>query len=179
MPRPIILTEDMKQTVRDEFEKTLTNAKMSDGKFNYSKSFKYENKKARVMLSHTAYTKILALVTDFTDEVGWHGSVIRNNDDFIIEDIFVYPQEVTGATVNTDQELYTDWLYELDDEVFDKLRMHGHSHCNMSVSPSGVDSHHREQIIEQLDGDMFYIFMIWNKSLSVHDCGCNGFIEII
>ena len=85
-----------------------------------------------------------------------------------IEDIFVYPQEVTGSTVNTDQEEYTKWLYELDDEIFNKLRMQGHSHVNMSVSPSGVDDKHRQQILDQLEQNMFYIFMIWNKSLSVH-----------
>jgi hypothetical protein len=46
--------------------------------------------------------------------------------------------------------------------------MQGHSHVNMGVSPSGVDERHRQQILEQLEIDMFYIFMVWNKSLSVH-----------
>ena len=46
--------------------------------------------------------------------------------------------------------------------------MQGHSHCNMGVSPSGVDDRHRQKIIDQLEPDMFYLFMIWNKSLSVH-----------
>ena len=48
------------------------------------------------------------------------------------------------------------------------MRMQGHSHVNMSVSPSGVDSGHREKILDQLDADMFYIFMIWNKRLDTH-----------
>jgi len=38
----------------------------------------------------------------------------------------------------------------------------------MGVSPSGVDDTHRQQILDQLDPDMFYVFMIWNKSLAVH-----------
>jgi hypothetical protein len=38
----------------------------------------------------------------------------------------------------------------------------------MGVSPSGVDDKHRQQILNQLEPDMFYIFMIWNKSLTVH-----------
>ena len=46
--------------------------------------------------------------------------------------------------------------------------MQGHSHVNMGVSPSGVDDKHRQQILDQLEKDMFYIFMIWNKSLTVH-----------
>ena len=142
---------------------------MSDGKLSYNKTFNYEDCKATVWLTQEAYKKTLALVTEFNDEVGWHGAVSRINDsEFLIEDIFVYPQEVTGSTVNTDQELYTEWLYGLDDLVFPKIRMQGHSHVNMGVSPSGVDNQHRRQILEQLEPDMFYIFMIWNKSLSVH-----------
>jgi len=133
---------------------------------------------------------------EFKDEVAWHGSVCRmvndgragnsrTSDDekvsasktldvsdfvseFIIEDIFVYPQEVTGSTVNTDQVAYTEWLYGLDDDTFNTIRMQGHSHVNMGVSPSGVDDKHRQQILDQLEPDMFYIFMIWNKSLSTH-----------
>ena len=169
MPRPIIMTEQMKQSAMDDFTALLKDMKMSDGSLNYSKSFKYKDKSAVVWLTQEAYRKILALVLGFNSEVGWHGIASRSGDnEFTIEDIIVYPQEVTGSTVNTDQELYTDWLYSLDDETFNKVRMQGHSHVNMGVSPSGVDNTHRQQIIEQLDSGMFYIFMIWNKSLSIH-----------
>jgi len=163
------MTEEMKQQARDDFAATLEGVKMSDGKFNYSKSFKYENAGAVVWLTQEAYRKIATLVTEFPDEVGWHGTVSRSSDnEFTIEDIFVYPQEVTGSTVNTDQKAYTNWLYELEDDIFNSIRMQGHSHVNMGVSPSGVDDKHRQQILDQLEPDMYYIFMVWNKSLSVH-----------
>ena len=174
MPRPIIMTDDMKQQALADFTETLNSIKMSDGKLSYNRSFKYDNSKALVCIAAEAYKKIIALVTEFSDEVGWHGTVSRagnsksDSNEFIVEDIFVYPQEVTGSTVTTDQEAYTKWLYELDDDVFNNLRMQGHSHCNMGVSPSGVDDKHREQILEQLEPDMFYVFMIWNKSLKVN-----------
>ena len=169
MPRPIILTDKLKQKAREDFAEMLNNIKMSDGKFNYSKSFKYETSNAVVWIKQEAYRKMIALVTEFSDEVGWHGTVSRSeNDEYIIEDIFVYPQEVTGSTVNTNQEKYTKWLYELDDETFNKIRMQGHSHVNMGVLPSNVDNKHREQILDQLEKNMFYIFMIWNKSLTIH-----------
>jgi hypothetical protein len=159
----------MKQKARKDFDAMLDGMKMSDGKLNYSKRYEYENSGAVVWFAPEAYKKILALVTEFSDEVGWHGTVHRIGDDeFMIEDIFVYPQEVTGSTVNTDQFEYTEWLYELDDDTFNKIRMQGHSHVNMGVSPSGVDDKHRQQILEQLEKGMFYIFMIWNKSLTVH-----------
>ena len=169
MPRPIILTEEMKQKAKTDFAAMLDSIKMTDGKLHYNRNFEYENSDVTVYIMPEAYKKILALVTEFSDEVGWHGTVSRSADDeFIIENIFVYPQEVTGSTVNTDQTEYTQWLYELDDETFNKIRMQGHSHVNMGVSPSGVDDKHRQQILDQLEKNMFYIFMIWNKSLTVH-----------
>jgi len=169
MSRPIIFTEKMKQQARKDFNAMLNDIKVTDGEINYRKSYGYKDCGAVVWLTAEAYRKILALVTGFSDEVGWHGTVSRESDsEFIIEDIFVYPQEVTGSTVNTDQTEYTKWLYELDDETFNKVRMQGHSHVHMGVSPSGTDVKHRQQILDQLEDDMYYIFMVWNKSLSVH-----------
>jgi hypothetical protein len=163
------MTDKMKQEARKEFAAMLDSAKMADGKLSFRKKFKYDDCKATVWLSQDAYRKTLALVTQFTDEVGWHGTVARVSDnEFLIQDVFVYPQEVTGATVNTDQAAYTDWLYSQPDEVFGSLRMQGHSHCNMGVTPSGVDDKHRQQILDQLETGMFYIFMVWNKSLAIH-----------
>jgi hypothetical protein len=165
------MTDDMKQKAQNEFSTLLENLKMSDGKLNYNVTFNYDKCNATVLITPEAYRKIVALVTEFSDEVAWHGTVTRSLsliNEFTIEDIFVYPQEVTGGTVTTDQDEYSKWLYELDDEVFPKIRMQGHSHVNMGVSPSGVDDNHRKQILEQLDSEMFYIFMIWNKSLSIH-----------
>jgi len=163
------MTDEMKTQALTDFASLLNNVKMSDGKLNYSHSFNYENSKAVVLLTPEAYRKTVALLTEFPSEVAWHGTVSRSGEhEFTIEDVFVYPQEVTGSTVNTDQQEYSKWLYSLDDEVFSKIRMQGHSHVNMGVSPSSVDDRHRQQILEQLEQDMFYIFQIWNKSLSVH-----------
>jgi len=38
----------------------------------------------------------------------------------------------------------------------------------MGVSPSGVDNSHRQSILDQLEHPMFYVFMIWNKSMATH-----------
>jgi hypothetical protein len=169
MAKPIRVTNKMKQKVQKEFAELLAGMKMPDGKINFAKEFKYEKATAVVWLTPLAYRKTMALVTGFSDEVAWHGTAIRKAmNEFVIEDVFVYPQEVTGSAVNTDQQRYTQWLYEFDDETFNKIRMQGHSHVNMGVSPSGVDSGHRDKILEQLDNGMFYIFMIWNKQLRVH-----------
>lgn len=169
MSTPIRVTDDMKTEAQADFAELLENLKMSDGEIRYSKAFKYKDHAAVLWLTPLAYSKTVALINAFSDEVAWHGMAVRKAvNEFIIEDIFVYPQEVTGATVNTDQARYTEWLYEFDDDSFNKIRMQGHSHVNMGVSPSTVDSGHREKILDQLDDDMFYIFMVWNKSLKTH-----------
>lgn len=169
MPKPIRITDEMKQKAQTEFEALLSGMKMSDGTISYSKAFKYDKASATLWLTPEAYRKTVALVTAFSDEVAWHGTVSRRSqNEFIVEDIFVYPQEVTGSTVSTEQEGYSNWLYGFDDEVFGKIRMQGHSHVHMGVSPSGVDSGHRERILDQLEADMFYIFMVWNKRLETH-----------
>ena len=53
-----------------------------------------------------------------------------------------------------------------DDERFENIHMQGHSHVNMAPNPSSVDLNHQEEILNMLGDDDFYIFMIWNKSLS-------------
>lgn len=106
------------------------------------------------------------LIREFNDEVAWHGIATRceEKDTYLISDILVYPQEVTGTTVTTDQEKYQMWLMGQEDDIFNNIRMQGHSHVNMATSPSSVDLNLYESILDQLSGDMFYIFMIWNKS---------------
>jgi hypothetical protein len=137
--KPIRITDDLKKQAQKEFKALLDDLKMSDGEISYSKSFKYKDASAILWMSPVAYAKTLALVNMFSDEVAWHGSVTRTGkNEFIIEDIFVYPQEVTGSTVSTDQEGYSKWLYEFDDDTFNTIRMQGHSHVNMGVSPSHV-----------------------------------------
>ena len=167
MSKPIKLTEDLLQRIQEEFIEKVKSVKMFDGKLEYSRTFQWDdNGKATVFLSSVAFAKMNALIQQFSDEIAWHGVVRRDDNDpsiFYITDILVYPQVVTGATVNTDQEAYQTWLYSFDDETFNGIRMQGHSHVNMSVTPSGVDTTHQEKILEQIGDEDYYIFMIWNK----------------
>ena len=141
----------------------------------------YEDRKAVVNFTASAYLKMSMLVNSFDSEVAWHGTVERNENEFTIKDIFVYPQNVTGATVNTDQDKYEQWLMQLDDDDFNTLRMQGHSHVNMGTSPSSVDLSHQERIVEQLDDNDYYIFMIWNKkgehTIKIFDMLTNTFYD--
>ena len=170
MGKPIKITQEHIDEARQEFETTLNNIKLADGKISYTKTFGSNAEKATVYFTSEAWTKMVALLQEFTDEVAWHGLACRSEDPagYVIYDILVYPQEVTGATVNTDQEKYQVWLMEHEDDVFNNIRMQGHSHVNMTTSPSSVDLTHQEKILDQLEDDMFYIFMVWNKKFESH-----------
>jgi len=169
MSRPIKLTDELLKNIQEEFIAKVKSMKMFDGKLEYSRTFKWEdseNDKATIFLSSVAFAKMNALIQQFDSEVAWHGVVHRDEEDptiFRIMDILVYPQVVSGVTVNTDQDAYQTWLYAFDDDVFNNIRMQGHSHVNMGVSPSGVDTTHQEKILGQIRDDDYYIFMIWNK----------------
>lgn len=109
------------------------------------------------------------LVARYDTEVQWHGQVRRLSDfEFEIFDIIVPPHEVSGTTVTSEYRPYCEWLNGLDDETFTTVKFHGHSHVNMSVSPSGTDTKYRLDLVTQLPkptdvNDVFYIFFIVNK----------------
>lgn len=164
MSRILRLTPEAIEKCCKKFEDSLNNATKFDEKFKYTEDFS-TGEKTTVWFTPDAWTKMVALIHDYASEVGWHGIASRTeNGDYLISDILVYPQVVSGSTVNTDQKEYEMWMMRQEDDIYNNIRMHGHSHVNMSPSPSGVDDTHRDGIIEQLEDDMFYIFMIWNKS---------------
>lgn len=183
MSKVIKLTQEHIDDLRSSFEEALATGKFSDGKFTFTKDLGKLDRKATVFFTPLAWCKQSQLVSNFDKEVGWHGVAKRgdNPDTFIIEDILVYPQEVTSATVTTDQEKYQMWLMNHDDEVFNNIRYQGHSHVNMGTSPSTVDINLYEQILDQLEDDMFYIFMIWNKrgekTIKIYDLRENVYFE--
>ena len=168
MSKPIKLNEELIQKYAEEFEAALRGEKFPNGKITFSKTVEYDKGEvppATVVFEPKAYAKMLSLLHAFDSEVAWHGVVTRDEDVFYIHDILVYPQEVSGATVNTDQEGYQRWMMELPDEVANHLHLQGHSHVNMGTSSSGVDETHQQSILKMIPNDGFYIFMIYNKRL--------------
>lgn len=140
-------------------------------KFNLN-DFKDE-RTAEIKFTPTAWIKTRALVDEYKTEVQWHGVAERESESvFVVKDILVFPHEVTGTTVTSNQEEYEEWLDSLDDATFNRLRFHGHSHVNMAVVPSGTDMKYRKDILRGFgtptkDTDLFYIFLITNKAGNV------------
>ena len=185
MSRLIKPTPECIEEIKNDFLKLLTSKGFSDGRISYSKTIGITDKKAEVFFTEMAWLKMQTLVKEFDKEIAWHGIAVRGDDEtkneYIIKDILVYPQTVTGATVTTDQIEYETWLMSQEDEVFNNLRMQGHSHVNMSVSPSGVDETLYNGLLSQLDDTMFYIFMIWNKrgekTVKIYDIAKNIYFD--
>lgn len=190
MPKPITMTAKMKEelkadalaklnevfdleAIKKEINDAVENASMSDGKFKvpehtfkFERSYVWKDDKSRVkvIFSAAAFAKMITIVMTQPDEVAWHGVVERKDEHcFYISDIMVYPQIVTGATVNSAPGTYSTWLNSQPDEIYSHIRFHGHSHVHMQVSPSPTDMEQRNDIVQQLTGDAYYIFMIINK----------------
>lgn len=125
-----------------------------------------------VTFSEHAYAQMEKLVQGCGGEVAWHGICERFDKSdrtiYYISELMVYPQFVSGAHVDTDEKEYSDWINDLDDETFNNLRFQGHSHVNFACSPSGTDKADQKKIIDQLNDDDFYVFLITNKNNHMH-----------
>ena len=170
MSKPITLTNDVIMEMAREFIEALKKSKLSDGKVTYSKSFAYKEKEnASLVFTTQAFAKMTRLIQSFDCEIAWHASCTRDEEDpsvFRVDDILVYPQEVTGVTVTMDEEKYGAWFQQGlmdEDERFDRIHFQGHSHVNMATNPSSTDLDHQKEILSQLKKNGWYIFMIANK----------------
>lgn len=115
----------------------------------------------QIILSIKAYLKMKKIIAEVDKECAWHGCVTREDDVYRIDDIEIYPQIVTGATVDADEEKYPLWIMQHTDEQINTMRFQGHSHVNMSTSPSGTDLAFYEDLTKQVKD--YYIFIIQNK----------------
>ena len=124
-----------------------------------------------VRIPEETQAKIDFLVDIIDKEVGWFGIVEQEITDegteiYILQpELYIYPQIVTGSTVDTDDtdEAYDLWWIKHLSEG-KRLMWHGHSHVNMTTFASGTDHQLRKQL--NADGGT-HIYTIHNKSGSV------------
>ena len=116
----------------------------------------------RIFFRPLAMQKMKAMVEYTETECALEGTVYINDDgEYIIEDVFAYPQTVTGATVEMDKDRYAEWLDVLSDETLIHKRFQMHSHVNMGVTPSVTDTECYKNYMDNCTD--FMIFMIMNK----------------
>lgn len=169
---PLMIDEAMARKYAEEVYNELLNKRLAKGgQVTFTKSLYKKmdgNSKMTIHFTEEAWQQMTSLIDEFSSEVGWYGVVNRLSDNqFEITKILVYPQTVTGVTVDTDQGEYSLWYAQQDDEDFKGMRMQAHSHVNMGVSPSSTDIDDQESMIKSrllnpIEDD-YFIFMIWNK----------------
>lgn len=118
-----------------------------------------------VYITADAYVKMRTLVDQTSTEIGWYGTVTKQpglNNVYVIDDIIVYPQKVTGATCEQDDDRMFEFEMSLTTDQVNNKRFHGHSHVNMGVTPSGVDENFYADILTQVQD--YFIICITNKS---------------
>ena len=104
------------------------------------------------------------LVDNTETEIGWYGVVKKYpglQETYVIEDIIVYPQRVTGATCEQDDNKIFEFEMSLTDEQVNNKRFQGHSHVNMGVTPSGVDEAFYQDLLSQVTD--YFIITVTNK----------------
>lgn len=132
-----------------------------------------ETKVPRLIYKTQAYAKLQGLMstTHAKDkEFGFVGLIEKQDTDYIVEDVFVFPQLCTATFFETDDDKYPEWINKTFKDVKDrkKIRLQGHSHVNMATNPSGTD---QQQILKTLDEVKdYYIQLIINHK---HQDTCN------
>lgn len=118
----------------------------------------------QVFITSEAYIKMRTLVDKTSTELGWYGFVSKLpglDNVYVIEDIIVYPQKVTGATCEQDEDKMFEFEMSLTTEQVRARRFQAHSHVNMGVTPSGVDEAFYQDLLSQVRD--YYIIMVTNK----------------
>ena len=153
-----VTKQKMLENVKAQLDKTLiVPDKLTVDLTNTTKA----EKQPKIIFKEKAANKMWQLIDACEKEIAWHGCVTKEGDTYTIEDILVFPQEVTGSTATAIEDEYVAWMQDLDDDTFNHMRFHGHSHVNMGVTPSGVDTQYQEDLVNTVKD--FYIFGIFNK----------------
>lgn len=121
-----------------------------------------------VGVNSTAIAKMAIYVEECKDEIGWLGTALHDekNNTFVIDDVFLFEQDVHGATTEITPEGLGDFANEILQkpdgmELWNNLKVWGHSHVNMGVTPSGQDDKQMETFKE--GGHNWFIRIIANK----------------
>lgn len=119
-----------------------------------------------VIISDVAARKMRVYMEEMSDEIGWLGSTKREGNNITITDVMLFRQEVHGTTTEITPEGLEEFAMELlqqpdGTDIWNSLKMWGHSHVHMNVSPSGQDDLQMEDF-EKIGHD-YFVRLIANK----------------
>lgn len=96
--------------------------------------------KPTLYITPTALAKMRIYVEECDKEVGWLGEVEQLDKDYICKDVFLPGQDTHSSTTEIQPDDLVKLAEENEDELLERLLLWGHSHVNMSTSPSGQDN---------------------------------------
>lgn len=192
--KPIKLTQSTIAKAKESILAQLDGVRLQGTTVNLSYDFtdaikeqleKTEVKKPIVYMMANTYLKMLEYVMKCDTEIAWHGTVKRGEGDkkhiFFIKDVYLYPQKIAAATVQVDDDKYTQWSDAQDTESFNNRRFQGHSHVDMATIYSGIDEANKREFLQDLLDDDYYIFVVTNKrqehNFEVYDLAQNIIFE--
>lgn len=183
--KPIFLSDEEKQKLIQEFTEHLDKQGMQDGKLTFSRDYSLKDQAHSALVTYTpaAFAKMVMLIMSYNSEVAWYCLIKRGEDPetFIVYDVLVYPQKVTGVTVDTDDSKIAQFYIDLDKAGKEQPHCQCHSHVNMGTSASSRDLNNQKDTIAMMGQEGFYLFQIWNKKLEhtsfLYDFDNNLFYE--
>jgi hypothetical protein len=114
----------------------------------------------KILLSMQAYQDMTRMVSMFSSEVGWLGTVERKGNVFLIKEVFLFDQVVDGMANVISAKTLMAWVSNLmeeredADKIINEMKFWGHSHVNMPTTPSGQDEY-QMQVFEKRCNDFF------------------------
>jgi hypothetical protein len=138
-----------------------------------------------VAFTTKALEQIGAYVGLMDKEIAWMSSVKKHNDGlYVVDECFLFGQAVHATTAEIDPEKLGQLIHEIlqerpDDgmEVVNSLKCWGHSHVNMSTSPSGQDDRQMDDFADTVSD--FMIRVIANKRGDIRVCVWDYANEVI
>ncbi len=122
----------------------------------------------RVYVSRLAHDKMWHYVDLVDNEVGWLGTVEKIEGDFLVTDVHLFRQRVTGSTNIIDGQALAEFANDIliqdpenGAEQLEKLCFWGHSHANMETFASSQDD--RQMATFAQSGLPWFIRGIFNK----------------
>lgn len=120
----------------------------------------------KISINLKAMNKMKEYIRQSDLEIGWLGTSRRVGNVFYIDDVFLFKQEVHSTTTEITTEGLNEFAMDLLSdkngvEIWNNMKVWGHSHVNMPTSPSGQDDSQIEVFAENADD--FFIRIIANK----------------
>lgn len=120
-----------------------------------------------IFITKKALAKMQLFIENCSEEVGWLGTAKKEGKFITIEDMYLFDQEVHSTTTEITPEglgIFAEKLLQEENgmEVWNNLKVWGHSHVRMGVTPSGQDNKQMETFAE--GGHDWFIRIIGNKN---------------